>query len=93
MDSSSKIILVGGILIISVGAVNAMVNKRPETPVFAGGIGVILLASLLEAIGTGPGRVAAALVGLASVTVLFAESPALFTALANAQKQQTTQGK
>jgi hypothetical protein len=83
----NKTILIGGIVIISVGAVNAAVNNRPETPVFAGGIGVLLLASLLDVLGPGPGKVATALIGLTVVTVLLVEGPAIFSAITNAQKK------
>lgn len=82
----NKTILIGGIVIISVGAVNAAVNNRPETPVFAGGIGVLLLASLLDVLGPGPSKIGTALIGLAVVTVLLVEGPAVFSAISNAQK-------
>lgn len=82
----NKTILIGGIVIIAVGAVNAAVNSRPETPVFAGGIGVLLLASLLDVLGPGPSKVATALIGLTVVTVLLVEGPAVFSAIQNAQK-------
>lgn len=82
---TSKFILIGGLLIIGIGTVNAAINKKPETPVLAGGIGVILLASILEAIGPGPGKVGNALVGLAATSVLIVEGPSLFQAINNAQ--------
>lgn len=87
MDST-KMILLGGIVIISIGVVNATVNNRPETPVFAGGIGVLVLASLLDAIGPGPGKIAAAIVALAATTAVFVEAPALFQAIQNSQSQK-----
>lgn len=85
MDTT-KVILLGGILIISAGAVNAILKKKPETPVIAGGIGVVVLASLLDAIGPTTGKIAAGIVGLAAVTTIFVEAPAIFTALQNSQK-------
>jgi hypothetical protein len=88
--NSTKIILIGGILILSIGAINAAIDKKPETPVIAGSIGVILLASLLDALGPTPGKIAAAFVGLAATTVVFVEAPSLFTALQNAQKQSVS---
>lgn len=88
---SSKTILIGGIVIISIGVVNAAVNKRPETPVFVGGIGFILLASLLDTIGGQWSKVASGLVGLAVVTSLLVEGPALFTAINNAKGGQGTE--
>lgn len=87
MDST-KMILLGGIVIISVGVVNATINNRPETPVFAGGIGVLVLASLLDAIGPGPGKIAAAIVALAATTAVFVEAPSLFQAIQNSQSQK-----
>lgn len=89
MDSG-KAILIGGIIIIAIGATSAAVHKKPETPVFAGGIGALVLASLLDALGPGPGKVAAGLVGLAAVTVVFSEGPALFQAISNAQNKKST---
>lgn len=87
MDST-KMILLGGIVIISIGVVNATINNRPETPVFAGGIGVLVLASLLDAIGPGPGKIAAAIVALAATTAVFVEAPSLFQAIQNSQSQK-----
>lgn len=84
----NKTILVGGIVIISVGAVNAAVNNRPETPVFAGGIGFLVLAAILDALGGGPSKIATALVGLATVTVVLVEGPAVFKAIQNAQNKK-----
>lgn len=83
----NKAILIGGAVIIGVGVVNAAVNNRPETPVFAGGVGVLLLASLLDALGPGPSKIGVALIGLATTTVLLVEGPALFQAITNAQKK------
>lgn len=87
---ANKTILVGGLVIISIGAINAAVNKKPETPVFAGGIGVLLLASLLDAISPQTSKIATGLVSLAALTVVLVEGPSLFTALANAQKASPT---
>ena len=83
----NKTILIGGVIILSVGVVNAAINNRPQTPVFAGGVGVLLLASLLDAIGPGPGKIATALIGLTVVTVLLVEGPAVVSAINNAQKK------
>lgn len=72
-------------MIIAVGFVNATINNRPKTPVFAGGVGFLLLASLLDAFGGHAARLATAIVGLATVTVLIAEGPALIAALQNSR--------
>ena len=82
----SNAILTGGVIIIGIGAINAALNNKPETPVFAGGIGVVLLASLLESLGNGWARLSVAFVGLATVSVILIEGPSLFKAIQNAQK-------
>lgn len=82
----NKFILVGGLIIIVFGATNAAINNKPETPVFAGGIGLLLIASLMDAIG-GPLRgVGNGLVGLAVLTVLLVEGPSVISAIQNKQK-------
>ena len=81
----NKTILVGGLIIIGVGVVYAAANHKPETPVFAGGVGFLLIASLLDALGPGPSKVASGLVGLATTTVVLTEAPGVFSALNNAQ--------
>lgn len=80
-------ILVGGSIIIAVGVANAVINNRPKTPVFAGGVGFLLLASLLDAAGGQAARFATAIVGLATATVLIVEGPALIQAIQNPQKK------
>lgn len=87
MQQPNSTILVGGLIIIGVGAVSAIVNNRPETPVFAGGVSFLLLASLLDAIGGKAAKLATALVVLATTTVVLVEGPALFQALQNAQNK------
>lgn len=87
--SPNKLILTGGIIIITIGAINAAINNKPETSVFAGGIGVILLASLFAALGEVPEKIASGLVGLATVTVVLVEGPALFQALQNVQSKKS----
>ena len=84
----NKTILVGGLLIISVGVVNAIVKSKPITPVFAGGIGFLLLASILDLFGGHLATLATALVGLAVTTVLLVEGPALFSALSTSQAKK-----
>lgn len=80
-----KVILTGSLLIIGVGVVNAAVNKRPETRVFAGGVGVLVLATLLSVTGDLGSKLAAGLVSVTTLTVLIVEGPAIFQALQNAQ--------
>lgn len=73
-------------MIITFGVINAATHNKPETPVFMGGVGLLLLASLLEAMGEGPARIGTGLVALALTTVIIVEGPSLFQALQNAQQ-------
>lgn len=81
-------ILIGGTVIIAVGVANAVINNRPKTRVFAGGVGFLLLASVLDTFGGQAARFATALVGLATFTVLIVEGPSLIQALQNTQKKK-----
>jgi hypothetical protein len=83
--SNSKFVLVGGLIILSVGFVYATVHNRPKTKVLVGGIGFMLLASILDAFGDGPSKLANAITMVAVVSVLIGEGPDLFTALTTAQ--------
>ncbi len=82
----NQAILAGGVVIITVGFISATVNNRPKTKVFAGGIGIMLFASLIEMAGGQAAKLATAFMGLAVVTVLLVELPDVFTALTKAQK-------
>jgi hypothetical protein len=75
-------ILVGGIVIITVGFANAALTKKPVSKVLVGGIGFLLLASILDAIGGQASAFASAIVGLAVVTALLAEGVPILTYLA-----------
>jgi len=81
----TAIILSGGLLIITVGVVNAIQKNKPLTPVFAGGVGVLLLASLLQMFGAEAEKLAVGFVGLAATAVILTDGPQLFTALSKAQ--------
>lgn len=83
----NKTILIGGAIIIGVGVIRAASANKPETPVFAGGVAFLLLASILDALGPGPAKVATALVSLAAITVVMAEGPGVFTAIQNGLKK------
>lgn len=80
---ANKSILVGGMIIIGVGVIRAATSNKPETPVFAGGVAFLLLASLLDAIGKGPAKIATGLVALAATTVIITEAPGVFQAINN----------
>lgn len=80
-----KAILVGGVVVISIGLLNAIVRNRPKTKVFAGGIGVILITSLLASFGPGPAKVAVGFMGVAVTAVLLVEAPPVLGALNKAQ--------
>lgn len=77
---ANKSILVGGMIIIGVGVIRAATQKKPETPVLAGGVAFLLIASLLDALGPGPSKVATALVALAATTVVITEIPSVYSA-------------
>lgn len=83
----NKTILIGGAIIIGVGVIRAATNNKPETPVFAGGVAFLLLASILDALGPGPAKVATALVALAATTVVVTEAPGVFQATNNVLKK------
>lgn len=87
----NKTILVGGMIILGVGVIRAASGNKPETPVFAGGVVFLLLASILDALGPGPSKIATALVGLAATTVVVTELPGVISAANNvAKKAQST---
>jgi len=75
---SNKTVLLGGAVIIAVGFAKALTSGGNPTKVFAGGVGIILLASLLELAGSGASRVASGLVGVATITVLLVEAPSIY---------------
>lgn len=79
----NKTILIGGMIIIGVGVIRAASSNKPETPVFAGAVVFLLLASLLDALGPGPSKLATALVGLAATTVVVTELPGVISAANN----------
>lgn len=83
----NKTILIGGMIIIGVGVIRAATSNKPETPVFAGGVAFLLFASLLDALGPGPARLATALVALAATTVIVTELPGVIQAANNVAKK------
>lgn len=78
---SNRIVLLGGAVIIVVGFVKATTSGGNPTRVFAGGVGIILLASLLELMGSAGSRLASGLVGIATITVVLVEAPAVYQAI------------
>src|SRR6185437_14871695 len=78
---SNRTVLLGGAIIIVVGFAKAVTSGGSTTKVFAGGVGIILLASLLELAGETGSRMASGLVGIATVTVLLVEAPAIYTSI------------
>lgn len=89
---ANKPLIIGGLIILGVGVIRAATSNKPETPVFAGGVVFLLLASLLDALGPGPSKLATALVGLAATTVVVTELPGVIQAANNVSKkaQSTT---
>lgn len=88
----NKTILIGGAVIIGIGVIRAATNKKPETPVLAGGVAFLLLASILDALGPGPSKVATALVALAATTVVITELPSVYSAVSNVLKKAQSVG-
>lgn len=78
---SNKIVLLGGAVIIVVGFLKVSTSGGSPTKVFAGGVGIILLASLLELAGSAGSRLASGLVGIATVTVILVEAPSVYQAV------------
>lgn len=78
-----NLILVEGGIIILFGTVYAIQNNRPETPVLAGAIGLLLLTGLLEAFDGNYAKVGKALLTLATFTVVVAEGGSVFSAIQN----------
>ena len=81
---ANKPLIIGGMIIIGVGIIRAASSNKPETPVFAGAVVFLLLASLLDALGPGPSKLATALVGLAATTVVVTELPGVIQGTNNA---------
>lgn len=81
MPQSNKGVLLGGAVIITVGFIKAVSGGGNPSKVFAGGVGLILLASLLELAGEGASKVASGLVGVATITVLLVEAPSVYQAI------------
>jgi uncharacterized membrane protein YecN with MAPEG domain len=86
MRQPSVFILTGGLLILGVGFTYAVVSNRPKTKVLAGGIGVIVIASVFDIMGGYASKFGAAIISLAVVAVLLAEGPAVIKAIQTSQK-------
>ena len=86
LPQSNKTVLLGGAVIITVGFAKSVTSGGSPTKVFAGGVGVVLLASLLELAGDTASAIASGLVGIATITVLLVEAPAVFKAISQGQK-------
>ena len=84
--SANRSVLVGGAVIITVGYSNAIVTGGNTTRVLVGGIGVVLLASLIELLGPNASKLATGIVGVAVLTVILVEAPGIQQAFTNAQK-------
>jgi len=82
-------VLIEGGIIILFGTVYAIQHNRPETPVLAGAIGLLLLVGILESFGGGPAKLGKALLALATFTVVIAESESVFSALNHATHKGT----
>ncbi len=83
--AANRTVIVGGAVIVTVGYANAIVTKGNPTRVIIGGIGVVLIASLMEMAGPNMSKLATAVVGLAIMTVILVEAPGIAKAVQNAQ--------
>jgi len=88
--NSTQVILAGGVVIITVGVINALTVKKPLTPVFAGGVGILLISGLIASFGGNAEKLAEGFVGLAAIAVVLADGSALFKALSKVQGTSTT---
>lgn len=79
--ASERFIIVGGAIILAVGIANAWLNNKPIGKVALGGIGVVLILSLLSAFGVAATALANGLMVLAVVAVLMVELPGLLSKL------------
>jgi hypothetical protein len=77
-------ILIEGGIIILFGTAYVVQHNKPETPVLAGAIGVLLLVGLLEVFGGGPAKLGKALLTLATFSVIIVEGGSLFAGIQHA---------
>ena len=82
-----NVVLVEGGVIIGLGVLYTVQNNRPVTPVFVGGVGLLLLVSLLEVLGGNAFLIGKALLSLATFSIVIAEGGNLFSGLQNALKK------
>lgn len=82
-----NVILIEAGVILTVGVVYTVQNKKPVTPVFVGAVGLLLVVSLLELAGGVIEEIGKALLSLATFSVVVAEGSSLFSALSSAQKK------
>jgi hypothetical protein len=82
-----NVILIEGSIILALGVIHVIQQKKPVTPVFVGSIGLLLIVSLLDTFGGTVAAIGKALLSLATFSVVIAEGTALFTGLENAQKK------
>lgn len=76
-----NIILIEGGIIIAMGTVYAIQNKKPETPVLAGAIGLLLITSVMVSLGGNIAILGKALLSLATFSVVLAEGPVFLSGL------------
>lgn len=74
----NKTILVGGVIIIAIGVASSVINNKPISKPLVGGVGFLLLASILDVFGGKIATLANALVWLAVVAVIITEGAPIF---------------
>jgi len=71
-------IIGSGLIIILTGTIVSISEDTPPWRTIGGGIGVLLLLSLLAAIGEGPAKIASGLAVITAGTVIMIEAVPLF---------------
>lgn len=77
MDSN-RVIIGSGLIIILTGAITAISEDKPPWRIIGGGLGVVLLLSLVAALGEGPAKIAGGLAAVAAGTVVMTQAIPLF---------------
>jgi hypothetical protein len=77
----NNFVLIGGIVIIGIGWVNAASQNKPVSKVIMGGVSFIVIASLLDLAGGYAAKFANGMVALALVTTIIVEGGTLFNTI------------
>jgi hypothetical protein len=75
--SSDAQIVVGGVIVLTLGAINKWTTGKAATPVLEGGIIAIILLALLSLFGEGASKLAGRFALLVALTAIISELPAI----------------